>query len=272
MGLGWFDAVAPALAGAGAQIQKGRIDEEERRRAAALDALRMGLLQTQLAKAQQPEAPGEYRPTTYDEAVKFYGATHPEKPAKVDTPEWTDAGFPDQESYLQYLGKKSRVQYPERFTAPARKPTASDRVGENEEARGLGYLETYKQGKSMGTGQGVRQADAFHEAYRAIRAQHPEMTPGRVGAQAFEATKDTHPELFRSDRPGSGDLIDDIISTGGGEARPVPEDRARPTGAVTTPTEQTAPSPTAPRRVISQDQADYLKATGKWDPALFEVR
>jgi len=31
-------------------------------------------------------------------------------------------------------------------------------------------------------------------------------------------------------------------------------------------------TPSAPRRVVTQDQADYLRATGQWDPTRYEVR
>jgi hypothetical protein len=284
-GLGWFDAIAPALTHAGAQIQKSRQEEAELARQQQMDALRMQLLQTQIAKAQEPEPAQAYQPTTYDEAVKFYGATHPAKPDEPIRPEWVDAGFPDEQSYLDYLGRKSKVQYPERFSSPKpRSSPAADRTAENEEARGLGYLETYRQGRSMGSNQGLAQANSFHEAYQAIRRQHPEMTPGRVASQAFEATKAAHPELFRSSSSGGGsdDPITELIRQGAGA--PPPEDEApaapppaaarapAPPAAVTTPTEQTAPAPAAPKRTITQDQADYLRSIGRWDPELYEVR
>lgn len=280
MGLGWFDAIAPSIASLGSGYNQGQLQAAETQRKLQAEALQRALTQAQIDHYKaQDEAPTEWQPTTFEEAKEYELAIHPEraaKPAGTQQSEWAKAGFPDttegRQQYLSWLGQKSKAEYPERFRAPAPTPT-NTRVTENEEAEGLGYLSTYQHGRDMGSTRGVQQAQAFHDAYQAIRAQNRDMTPGRVARQAFQSASHARPDIFGKP-PKKGDFIDELLDETGGDENPnpVPAPVSPTPGPVTQPTAPTPESPTGQRRVVTQDQADYLRATGQWDDNLYEVQ
>lgn len=281
MGLGWFDAIAPVVSSLGSGFNQGRLQAAETQRKMQQEALQRALLQAQIDHYKaQDAAPQEWQPTTFEEAKEYELSIHPErleKPAGTQQSEWAKAGFPDtpqgRQDYLDWIGQKSKAEYPERFRDPPRTP-ASTRVVEDNEAEGLGYLGMYEHGRDMGSARGVQQAQAFHDAYKAIRAQNQDMTPGRVARQAYRSASQARPDIFGKP-PKENDILGDLgldaEEYGGTEATaPTPAVPAVPTPRAPAP--PTPENPTAQRRVVTQDQADYLRATNQWDDNLYEVR
>lgn len=276
MGLGWFDAIAGAALPVASGIQQGRVQAEELQRKREEEALRRSLLQAQIAEATRPR---EWQPTSMQEATEYELGIHPERTARPDgfvQSEWEKAGFPDQQSYLDFLGQKSRTEFPDRFRPPA--PTATDRTVANEEDEGLAILNTKNDPAMVGP---------FGQAYKAIREQNSEMKPGLVAKRAMAALHTSRPDLFRKQGGGYLEAYQDVVG-GGGAAEagdlpvpaPVPAPVATPpVSPIAAPSPPIAPTAPAPpsganpsgKRPVTQDQADYLRATGKWDDAAYEV-
>lgn len=278
MGLGWFDAIAGAAAPIATGLQTGRLQAEELQRKQAEEALRNQLLQAQIEYYGRGR--DEYHPASMDEAIKYELGIHPERTARPEgfnQSEWVKAGFPDQESYLQYLGKKSRTEFPERFRPPA----GISQSTANDEAEGLAILGSPGDQQVIGP---------FGQAYQAVRTQNPQMKPGLVAKRAMEGLRSTRPDLFRADGGGFEEEYKKALGRaggggGGGTNQYGEPDEGVPRADVPDPiyggAPAAVPAPTAPappsganpsgKRPVSQDQADYLRATGKWDDALFEV-
>jgi hypothetical protein len=285
MGLGWFDAIASAAMPVYSGIQQGNLAAEELKRKRAEEALRSQLLQAQIASYQ--DRTQKWEPTSYQEAVDYELATNPQRITKPEgstvQPEWVKEGFPDQESYLDWLGKKSRRQFPERFTQP---PRATDVTQQSRRNQGLAYLEQFKPGQTA-TPEQIAQADAFHEAFRAIRSGNADLDPGLVSYQALESARRSQPELWRAgndDNLGGfeAEYLRMMREGGGGDldgatepvapVAPVAPAAPAPPPAPAAPAAPAPPSPPGLKRPVSQDQADYLRAIGRWDDARYEVQ
>lgn len=289
MGLGWLDAIAPAATSLYTGFQQGNLAADELQRKRAEDALRQQLLQTQIEHYAREDQ--KWQPTTEDEAAEYELRIHPERSIKPvgSTPqsEWAKAGFQDtpegRDEYLRWIGQKSRAEFPERFTPH---PRATDNTQLNRRNEGLGYLEQYRPGQTA-TPELRAQADAFHEAFRAIRQGNPRLDPGVVSYQAMESARRSQPELWRA-QPAGGfeeEYLRLMREGGAGEEGAIPTAQpdaggvepvapVAPVAPVTSPQEAPAPAAAPPgqKRVITQDQAEYLQAIGRWDPTLYEVR
>lgn len=277
MGLGWFDAIAPQVLAVSTGIQQGNMMAQEEQRKRQEEAIRNKILAAQLARLEAPEPAGEWKPTTREEAIEYYRETHPEDGPEPIVSEWAKAGFPDtpegRAAYIRYQGEKARAAYPDRFRAPA--PKEPSRVEANDEAEGLAVLNSVlaQPGQPRPAGHNPAVAGPFSEAFKAIRRQNPTMSPGQVSKQAMEGLRKGRPDLFKAGDPALGGYAQsyaDVLAGGAGALDPevVSEEEIAPPPV---PATQATPA-TAPKRIISKDQADYLQATGQWDPSRYEVR
>jgi hypothetical protein len=282
MALGWFDAIAPQVLAVSTGIRQGNLQAQEEQRKREEEALRNRILQAQLAKLEMPEAPGKWAPTTMEEAVEFERQTNfPDAPDPVVS-EVAKAGFPDtpegRASYLKWTRQKAQAEYPDRFRAP--QPRASDIAAERrveaESNEGDAILSTMASGTTPGP---VRQA--FSEAYSQIIARNRNLPPGVIAQRALAGVKAGRPDLFRKEESaGGGGFLSEYERVTGGpiydEETSLPvtaEEELAPAPPPVAPTAPTAATPSGTqKRVITQDQADYLRETGQWDPSLYEVR
>lgn len=282
MGLGWFDAIAGAALPVATGFQTGRLKAEELQRQRAEDALRRQLLEAQIANYQDRSQ--KWEPTTMEEARDYELSIHPERTARPEgfvQPDWVKAGFSDtadgREAYLEWLGDKAEAEYPNRFRPPQQ--TSSSRVVEDDEAEGLAILNsTLTQPGTPGHHPEI--AGPFSQAFREIRKQNPSMSPGRVSKQAMDGLRRSRPDLFGG-KGGYSAAYEDLIAQAGTGAELPPEPVDPDDGSIPlapgAPAAPSAPPPPAPgnptgKRPVTQDQADYLRAIGRWDDALYEVR
>lgn len=260
MGLGWFDAIAGAALPVASGIQKGRVMAEEERRKLEEDALRKQLLTLQIGKAQQPEP---WAPTTFEE----YQAAHPDRTPPDYTPaqlrERAQAEHPERFYTPEEAGARARAEYPERFRPPDT-PAGVTRSADDQEAQGQSILSMMGGGGTVPAAQKM----AFSEAYNAIIAQHQDWNPGRIAFNAYKATGMVDPTL-KPHRSTGTDIEDMIARAGAGPTADIPE----PGDTPDVPTAPPPPSGANPsgKRPVTQDQADYLRATGQWDDARYEV-
>jgi hypothetical protein len=268
--LGGLFAVAPSIMGGlvsgqnqGALLRR-QMEEEDRARKAeeAKAAIQAALIQSQTEYYNRGRE--QWVPATEEEAVRYYGATHPEEPP---TPRNID---PLSGEGIAAALRRKRGEAAIDAAAPKR-PTQAD---EAREARGLAIL------SQMGRGGGGtdEQKHAFARAYAAIIARHPDWSPGRISDAAAGGTASVDPTMKPSRPTGFAALLDqfqsDTTSSDGTPASlpPAPPEPPAPPAPIADASATEPPPAMGQKRIITQDQADFLKAKGAWDPLKYEIQ
>lgn len=227
-------------------VRKLRQEDEDRKREAARAAQQDQLFQLELAKAQRPEAPAEWHPTSMQE----YQQVHPQTPVaqrNVDP--------------LSNEGRAATLSlYRDKAAIDARAPKPPSEAADAREARGTSILSLMGQGGG-GTNE---QKHAFTRAYAAIIARHPDWSSGKVADAAYSGTVAVDPTL----KPARQSAEDSFFA-GMGAAPADTSDAAVPgvpgnSGPDTTASLGAAAIPSSPKPAAStpQDRWEALVASG----------
>lgn len=264
---------------------------------AAQDALRDQLLKLQIADAARPPAAAEWHPTTREEAEDYYRTTHPATTTENIDP-LSETGIAaalrrkrgetriehqyDESQTFDPNDPKSHQKFLAAYLARTRAgrrdpmtlewveadPTADRLAAAEDEWRGITGLTGAEAPPPNHPGAGMYDPSQDMGAFGVLGDLSPVGGAGPVRSalgpfSAAMAARRGATEATAATEPGARVRLTQPEETRG--------PRGIPGNSSPAPSGVRIEAPTSGKRVVSQDQADYLRAIGKWSDTLYEV-